>query len=58
MEETIDSKGQELLALNEQRKSMDRKDKAQVRGSNRESETTKDPKNVRKYGIFLNNSKE
>ena len=60
-EETIESKDQELSALIERRTNMDRKAKdkwkTSTRGSNRESETTKDPKDMKTYRVFLNKSK-
>ena len=61
-EETIDSKDQELLALIERRKKHGQKRQGpserhqQEDQSNRVSETTKDPKDMRKYMIFLKNS--
>ena len=61
-EETIDSKDQELQALIEKTKTMDRKDKAQVRDISKKikqgTRDKKDPKYMRKFIIFLKNSKE
>ena len=61
-EEAIDSKDQELLALIERRKNDGQKRQGpserhqQEDQSNSVSETTKDPKDMRKYMIFLKNS--
>ena len=62
-EEAIDSKDQELLALIERRKNMDRKDKAQVRDISKKINQTgyqrqQKIQKTRKYMISLKNSVE
>ena len=60
-EDTIDSKDQELLALIENRKNMERKETAQARDIRKKiekNETTKDPKDIGRYRTFLKSVKK